>query len=78
MVYRKLDQLKQDRRIFNKERLRFDKEVVEFRQSKTCMEGEISQLLEEYDQLRMYVMFAPNRLISWIVRIENKIGSQAR
>ncbi|MBV4228046.1 hypothetical protein KSZ12_19725 [Parabacteroides distasonis] len=51
VVYRKLDQLKQDRKIFNKERLRFDKEVAEFRQSKTCMEGEISQLLEEYDQL---------------------------
>lgn len=51
VVYQKLDQLKRDRKIFEKERLRFDKEVAAFKQSKICLEGEISQLLDEYDQL---------------------------
>lgn len=51
VVYRKLDQLRQDRRIFEKERRQFDKEVAALKQSQICMEGEISQLLEEYDQL---------------------------
>lgn len=51
VVYRKLDQLRKDRRIFEKERLQFDKEVAALKQSQICMEGEISQLLEEYDQL---------------------------
>lgn len=51
VVYRKLDQLRKDRRIFEKERLQFDKEVAALKQSQICVEGEISQLLEEYDQL---------------------------
>lgn len=51
VVYQNLDKLKRDKKIFEKERRRFNKEVAAFRQSKTCLEGEISQLLEEYDQL---------------------------
>lgn len=51
VVYKNLDKLKRDRKIFEKERQRFDKEVAAFRQSKICLEGEISQLLDEYDQL---------------------------
>ncbi|MDD2951837.1 MAG: hypothetical protein PHC95_01545 [Parabacteroides sp.] len=50
-VYRKLDQLKKDKRIFDKERLQFDKKVAAFKQSKITQEGEITQLLEEYGQL---------------------------
>lgn len=51
VVYQNLDKLKRDKTIFKKERRRFDKEVAAFRQSKICLEGEISQLLDEYDQL---------------------------
>lgn len=51
VVYQNLDKLKRDKKIFEKERRRFNKEVAAFRQSKICLEGEISQLLEEYDQL---------------------------
>lgn len=50
-IYSKWDQLKQDRRSFEKERSRFDREVAAFKQSKICLEGEINQLLEKYDQL---------------------------
>lgn len=51
VVYQNLDKLKRDKKIFKKERQRFDKEVAAFRQSKICLQGEISQLLDEYDQL---------------------------